>query len=105
MTPFQHTVSTEQELRELLGQPSRLVQNKVIHRLDGHCRTFIHASPLLFLSTGTQPGAAMYRPVGISRGLSRYWMIPTFSSPTGPEIAGWIPCGTFCRMPTWAWCF
>ena len=64
MTPFQHTVSTEQELRELLGQPSRLVQNKVIHRLDGHCRTFIHASPLLFLSTADATGCCDVSPRG-----------------------------------------
>lgn len=33
MALFHQTVSTEQELRELLGYPSRLVQNKVINRL------------------------------------------------------------------------
>lgn len=64
MTPFQHTVSTEQELRELLGHPSRLVQNKVIDRLDGHCRTFISSSPLLFMSTADASGQCEVSPRG-----------------------------------------
>lgn len=51
MTPFQHIVSTQSELRDLLGYPSPLVQNKVTSRLDGHCRSFIQSSPLVFLAT------------------------------------------------------
>lgn len=76
MTPFQHTVSSEAELRELLGHPSRLVQNKVIERLDSHCRAFIHVSPLLFLSTADVSGCCDVSPRGIPRDSSRYWMIP-----------------------------
>ncbi|NMP23157.1 pyridoxamine 5'-phosphate oxidase family protein [Sulfobacillus harzensis] len=64
MTPFQDTVSTEYELRELLGHPSRLVQNKVIDRLDGHCRSFIASSPLLFLATADATGCCDVSPRG-----------------------------------------
>lgn len=38
---FTDRVSTEEELRSLIGYPSELVQNKVISHLDEHCRIFI----------------------------------------------------------------
>lgn len=68
MTLFKNTVSSEAELRELLGHPSRLVQNKVIDRLDSHCRAFIHVSPLLFLSTADASGCCDVSPRGDSAG-------------------------------------
>ena len=68
MTLFKNTVSSEAELRELLGHPSRLVQNKVIDRLDSHCRAFIHVSPLLFLSTADASGGFDVSPRGDSAG-------------------------------------
>lgn len=64
---FKNTLSSEAELRELLGHPSRLVQNKVIDRLDSHCRAFIHVSPLLFLSTADASGCCDVPPAGIPR--------------------------------------
>lgn len=37
---FEQRISTEEELRELLGYPSELVRQKVINHLDRHCREF-----------------------------------------------------------------
>ena len=64
MTPFQNIVSSEEELREIVGYPSRLVQNKVINELDGHCRSFIQASPLVFLATADSVGQGDVSPRG-----------------------------------------
>ena len=105
VTLFEKTVASEQELRELLGHPSRLVQNKVIERLDSHCRDFIHASPLLFLSTADASGCCDVSPRGTPRDSYRYWMIPISWSRTVLETDAWIPCEISCQTPTLAWCF
>jgi len=61
-------VSSEEELRSILGSPSELVKNKVIHFLDDHCRDFISKSPLLLLSTSDRSGACDVSPRGDAPG-------------------------------------
>jgi hypothetical protein len=51
MNIFKNLISTEEELRDLLGYPSELVQNKVVCRLDAHCLEFISKSPFLLMAT------------------------------------------------------
>jgi len=53
---FKKLVSTEDELRPLIGFPGKLVQNKVIFRLDEHCRNLISKSPFLMLATADTGG-------------------------------------------------
>ncbi|QQE79127.1 pyridoxamine 5'-phosphate oxidase family protein [Alicyclobacillus sp. SO9] len=65
---FTSGVSTEEELRSLIGYPSDLVQNKVIPHLDEHCRGFISRSPLLLLSTADNNGRCDVSPRGDSAG-------------------------------------
>ncbi|RNB92025.1 pyridoxamine 5'-phosphate oxidase family protein [Brevibacillus fluminis] len=65
---FKETVSTEEELRSMLGYPSELVQNKVIHYLDEHCRDFIAKSPFLAISTSDHQGLCDVSPRGDSPG-------------------------------------
>ncbi len=36
--PFEEILSSEAEIRDLLGSPSEMVMKKVIHHLDAHCR-------------------------------------------------------------------
>lgn len=66
---FKRTVSSVGELRTLLGYPSELVQNKVVSKLDGHCRDFIEKSSLVFLATSDKAGKCDVWPRGDSRGL------------------------------------
>jgi uncharacterized protein len=57
-------ITTEAELRELMGYPSELVQRKVISRLDESCRNFIRQSPFAFLSTSDAAGQCDVSPRG-----------------------------------------
>ncbi|WP_420799783.1 pyridoxamine 5'-phosphate oxidase family protein [Paenibacillus mesophilus] len=57
-------ISTEAELRSLMGFPSELVQHKVILQLDHHCRDFISKSPFVFLSTSDSLGKCDVSPRG-----------------------------------------
>ncbi|RXT03608.1 pyridoxamine 5'-phosphate oxidase family protein [Ammoniphilus sp. CFH 90114] len=64
MNYFKEVVTTEEELRTLLGEPSELVRNKVISYIDDHCRMFIRRSPLLFLATADSLGRCDVSPRG-----------------------------------------
>ncbi|REK77041.1 pyridoxamine 5'-phosphate oxidase family protein [Paenibacillus paeoniae] len=68
MTPFKHVLSTEDEIRQIVGYPSEVVQKKTIQELDHHCRTFISLSPLLFMATSDVQGYCDVSPRGDSPG-------------------------------------
>lgn len=61
---FPNIIADEQELRDLIGHPGLLVQNKTIDHLDQHCRDFLAMSPLLLLSTADETGACDVSPRG-----------------------------------------
>ena len=65
---FPNTVKTIEELREITGNPSELVNNKVISYLDEHCRDFINKSPFLTISTADEFGACDVSPRGDNAG-------------------------------------
>lgn len=67
-TPYNEIITSEEELRELLGYPSEIVQSKAIQQLDAHCRNFISMSPLLFLSTANNQGFCDVSPRGDTPG-------------------------------------
>lgn len=67
-SPFKAIIQSEEELRLLNSPPSELVRNKVITRLDSHCREFISKSPLLFLSTSDAEGSCDVSPRGDAPG-------------------------------------
>lgn len=66
--PFTEILTSEAELRELLGYPSEVVKRKSIHHLDYNCRNFIAMSPLLFLSTADEHGSCDVSPRGDAPG-------------------------------------
>ncbi|GIP18076.1 phosphohydrolase [Paenibacillus montaniterrae] len=66
--PFTNSLSSEEELRAILGYPSEVVKNKTIHHLDQHCRHFILLSPLLFISTSDDQGLCDVSPRGDAPG-------------------------------------
>lgn len=57
-------VTSEDELREIIGTPHKLVANKSISLLDNHCKNFISMSSLLFLSTSDADGNCDVSPRG-----------------------------------------
>ncbi|MEH7123249.1 pyridoxamine 5'-phosphate oxidase family protein [Bacillus sp. JJ1503] len=65
---FKETISSEEELRTLLGTPSKNVANKVIHHIDHHCKDFIAKSPILFISTSDTHGNCDTSPRGDAPG-------------------------------------
>ncbi len=65
---FHDVISTEEELRSLLGEPSERVANKVISNLDRHCRDFIAKSPFLLLATADAFGRCDASPRGDAAG-------------------------------------
>lgn len=65
---FREVINEESQLRELLGEPSRLVQNKSITYLDEHCRDYIAKSPFLILSTADAEGNCDASPRGDAPG-------------------------------------
>ncbi|MBW5446210.1 pyridoxamine 5'-phosphate oxidase family protein [Cohnella sp. CFH 77786] len=53
-----------QEIRDIIGYPSQLVNHKVIDHLDSHVRQFITLSPLLFISSSDECGSCDVSPRG-----------------------------------------
>ncbi len=68
---FKHVVTSEGELRDLLGSPSERAVKKDIALLDEHCRAFIARSPFLVLSTSNGKGQCDVSPKGDAPGFVR----------------------------------
>jgi PPOX class probable FMN-dependent enzyme len=71
MNIFKNMISSEDELRALLGYPSELVQNKVIDHLDKHGLEFISKSPFLLMATSDKNGRCDVSPRGDAPGFVR----------------------------------
>jgi PPOX class probable FMN-dependent enzyme len=61
---FSDVVTTEAELRALIGQPSHRVLAKHVHTLDAHCRAFIGRSPFVLIASADRDGAMDVSPKG-----------------------------------------
>ncbi|MCL7746233.1 MSMEG_1061 family FMN-dependent PPOX-type flavoprotein [Halalkalibacter alkaliphilus] len=57
-------ITTEEELRNIVGSPHKNVVNKTISVIDEHCKNFIARSPLLFLATADSKGHCDVSPRG-----------------------------------------
>lgn len=67
-TSFDHVLSSEQELRELLGYPGEVVARKAVRALDSHCKDYIARSPFLLLATSDRDGSCDVSPRGDAPG-------------------------------------
>lgn len=65
---FQQTVTSLEELRAIIGQPSELVLRKELTRLDEHCRAFIAHSPFALIGTCGASGRCDVSPRGDAPG-------------------------------------
>jgi PPOX class probable FMN-dependent enzyme len=68
---FKDVVTTERELRELLGSPSERAVKKDVARLDAHARAFIRRSPFALLATANARGQCDVSPKGDAPGFVR----------------------------------
>jgi PPOX class probable FMN-dependent enzyme len=68
MSAFQKPVTSEAELRTLIGTPSPLALAKEHSTLDVHCREFIARSPFLLLATSGAAGQCDVSPKGDAPG-------------------------------------
>jgi hypothetical protein len=57
-------ITTEAELREILGHPSEMIANKVIPILDKHCKAFIAHSPYMLIASSDADGNMDVSPKG-----------------------------------------
>ncbi|MFB4306825.1 pyridoxamine 5'-phosphate oxidase family protein [Actinomadura sp. GTD37] len=57
-------VRTEAELREIVQEPSQIIWDKDIARIDAHARTLIAHSPLVLLATSNPDGTCDVSPKG-----------------------------------------
>ncbi|CAM3617999.1 pyridoxamine 5'-phosphate oxidase family protein [Cytobacillus oceanisediminis] len=81
---YKKVINSEEELRSLLGTPSRTAANKIIHKLDHHCREFIGKSPILFLSTADSAGKCDTSPRGDAPGFVHILNDHSFVIPERP---------------------
>ena len=62
--PFDHVLTTEEEVRELYRHPHELVRRKKIDQLDDGCRAVIAATPLVLVATSAPDGSCDVSPRG-----------------------------------------
>lgn len=64
-------ISTEAELREILGHPTEVVQSKIADRLNHLTRQFIERSPFMCVATASADGGLDVSPRGDPAGFVR----------------------------------
>jgi PPOX class probable FMN-dependent enzyme len=62
--PFAEVVRSPGEIEAAYGLPVEAVVNKVIDRLDGHCRAFIGLAPFVLVATADTEGSCDVSPKG-----------------------------------------
>ena len=81
---FTGVITEESELREIFGWPAERSANKVIDRLDDHCRAIIGKSPLILLGTSNASGRCDVSPKGDYPGFVRVLNDKTLAIPDLP---------------------
>jgi len=65
---FEQVISSEEELREILGHPSQRAAEKVIDHIDDHCAALIAHSPFLVIASADNDGNMDMSPKGDPEG-------------------------------------
>src|SRR5262249_2280167 len=68
MTPFNDIVTSESEIREIIGEPSERAVLKERNAIDDQCRGFIARSPFLLMATSGADGSCDVSPKGDAPG-------------------------------------
>ena len=81
---FDDVITTEAELRAVIGEPSHRVRGKVVPHLDEHCRAFIARSPFLLIASGDGAGHLDVSPKGDPPGFVQVLDDHTLAVPDRP---------------------
>jgi PPOX class probable FMN-dependent enzyme len=68
MAPFKHLLTTEADVREIVGQPLERSMRKERNTIDELCRGFIMRSPFLLMATSGPEGTCDVSPKGDASG-------------------------------------
>ncbi|WP_214482295.1 pyridoxamine 5'-phosphate oxidase family protein [Bacillus sp. SM2101] len=61
---FKDTITTEEELRTIIGEPKQMINDKVISFVDENCKKFISLSPFVLIGTANADGSCDVSPRG-----------------------------------------
>jgi uncharacterized protein len=85
---FAEIVTSESELRALIGHASEVVVKSRLAALDIHCRAYIAKSPFVIVASADGAGAIDVSPKGDPPGFVRILDDSTLAIPDRPGIAG-----------------
>ena len=83
-TRFREVVSTEDQFRAVIGNPSHRVLRKQVAALDDHCRAFIAKCPFLLIASSDAEGSMDVSPKGDPAGFMRVLDDSTLAIPDRP---------------------
>ena len=83
-TTFSDIITTEEQLREILGYPSQMAANKAVDTLDEHCRAFIASSPFMLIASSDAAGNMDISPKGDPPGFVKVLDEKTLAIPDRP---------------------
>jgi PPOX class probable FMN-dependent enzyme len=81
---FEKIISTETELREIMGYPSDIVTRKTINYIDEHCKRFIEQSPFITIATSDLSGNFDVSPKGDPAGFVKILSDKVLAIPDRP---------------------
>jgi PPOX class probable FMN-dependent enzyme len=81
---FKKVITTETELREIMGHPTEIVTRKTINYIDEHCRSFIEKSPFITIATSDRNGNFDVSPKGDPAGFVKILSDKVLAIPDRP---------------------
>jgi PPOX class probable FMN-dependent enzyme len=78
---FGEVITTERELRNIIGPANKWFTSKILTRLDRHCRRFIAASPFVVVGSSNPLGMVDLSPKGDRAGFVRFLDDATLAIP------------------------
>ncbi|WP_192348539.1 pyridoxamine 5'-phosphate oxidase family protein [Algoriphagus sp. Y33] len=81
---FENSITTEEELREIMGHPSEIVTRKTIDYIVGHCKSFIEKSPFITIATADLNGNFDVSPKGDPAGFVKILSDKVLAIPDRP---------------------
>ncbi len=96
---FDEVVTSEAQLRTLIGQPSHRVLAKHVTSLDGHCRSFIGRCPFVLVASADERGKLDISPKGDPPGFVRILDNATLAIPERPGNRMAITFSNLLRAP------
>jgi len=81
---FENIITTEDQLRDIMGHPNEVVNRKTIDHIDDHCRSFIEQSPFITIATSDLEGNFDVSPKGDPAGFVKILNDKTLAIPDRP---------------------